>query len=743
MSLLVLDRLAQSFGAFDLFRGVTATVAKGARIGLVGPNGAGKTTLLELIAGRARPAAGAVRLAGGTRLGYLPQESADAFPDPVRGLEAELLTVFDDLRRAEAELAELADALAAGPDDAALLERYGRRQAAFEAAGGYDYRQRTRQVLLGLGFAPGDASQPVGQLSGGQKTRALLARLLLQRPELLVLDEPTNHLDIEAVAWLEGALGMWEGAVLVVSHDRYFLDRVVNQIWELRPDGLEQYSGNYSAYHGERAGRWARRAQAFRDMQERFAKELDYIRRHIAGQNTNIAKGKLARLGREVEAVHAGGLGVLAAIQSKGWAQATAGLDLKGASDKVNEVGRRIAELRAPDGVLPEFKLRLEPPARGGDIVLRTQGLRVGYPGRPLLDVEDLELRRGERVAILGGNGTGKTTLLRSLLGDLPPLEGSLRLGAGLVLGYFSQTHEGLRPDRTVLETLLDAWPALQTPEARGYLGQFLFSGDDQLKTVASLSGGERGRLALALLARQGANLLLLDEPTNHLDIPAQELLEAVLLAFTGTVLLVSHDRYLVSRVATQVWAVEEKEGQWVVMAKAGSGSPAGPGSRAIPQDGSDASPRSNAVSPSPATLSLAAPSAPRHRLRAYPFGYAEYLEARRAAEDGDAAKARPSPAPTRTPEPAGATPDAAPAGLPLGSRAPLSKNEQRRLALALADLEEAIAAREDERDALAEALQQASERGDLARIQALGTEHQALEEEIAGLYGQWEEMGG
>ena len=722
MSLLILDRLAQSFGALDLFRGVSGMVAKGGRIGLVGPNGAGKTTLLEIIAGQARPAAGHVRMARDTRLGYLPQEAADAFADPARGLEAELLAVFDDLRLAEAELAAMAEELAARPDDAALLERYGQRQAAFESAGGYDYRVRTRQVLQGLGFAAADAQQPVGELSGGQKTRALLARLLLQRPELLILDEPTNHLDIEAVAWLEGALAMWEGAVLVVSHDRYFLDRVVNQIWELRPDGLEAYSGNYSAYHKERAGRWARRAQAFTDMQERFAKELDYIRRHIAGQNTNIAKGKLARLGREVEAVHAGGLAVLAAIQSKGWAQATANLDVKGASDKVNDVGRRIGELRAPEGELPEFNLRLAAPARGGDIVLRTQGLLVGYPGRPLLRVDDLELWRGERVAVIGGNGTGKTTLLRSLLGQLPPLDGQLRLGAGLELGYFSQTHEGLRPERTALESLMDAYPGLQLPEARSYLGQFLFSGDDQFKTVGSLSGGERGRLALAILARRGANLLLMDEPTNHLDIPAQELLEAVLTAYAGTVLLVSHDRYLVSRVATQVWAVDE--------GTAGGGA----GKRGDGRD-DDRSIR---------------------RLRAYPYGYSDYLEARRSATEGGAPapKGRSAAANLgRASEPngtaaaamatSGLAPNGAPAALPAGSRAPISKNEQRRLAQALTDLEEAIALKEEERDGLAAALQAASERGDVARIQAMGAEHQALEEEIAGLYGRWEAMGG
>jgi ATP-binding cassette subfamily F protein 3 len=740
MSLLTLDRLAQSFGALDLFRGVSASVAKGGRIGLVGPNGVGKTTLLAIIAGQARPAAGTVRMARDTRLGYLPQEAADAFPDPARGLEAELLTVFDDLRRAEAELAEMAEDLAARPDDAELLARYGQRQAAFEAAGGYDYRVRTRQVLQGLGFADRDARQPVGQLSGGQKTRALLARLLLQRPELLILDEPTNHLDIEAVAWLEGALAMWEGAVLVVSHDRYFLDRVVNQIWELRPDGLEAYSGGYSAYHQERAGRWARRAQAFQDMQERFAKELDYIRRHIAGQNTNIAKGKLARLGREVEAVHAGGLAVLGAIQSKGWAQATAGLDVKGASDKVNEVARRIGELRSPDGELPEFNLRLAPPARGGDIVLRTQGLLVGYPGRPLLRVDDLELWRGERVAILGGNGTGKTTLLRSLLGQLPPLDGQLRLGAGLELGYFSQTHEGLRPERTVLESLMDAYPGLLVAEARGYLGQFLFSGDDQFKTVGSLSGGERGRLALAILARRGANLLLMDEPTNHLDIPAQELLEAVLRAYAGTVLLVSHDRYLVSRVATRVWAVEE-EG----MAEASGKSVAGAARSADASglEGNDEGQGGSDV------------DRPIRRLRAYPFGYADYLEARKAAAEGGAAapKGRPVAAAGRPLESAGiaaagmATNGTAfkgtPAAVPAGSRAPISKNEQRRLAQALADLEEAIALKEEERDGLAAALQAASERGEVARIHALGAEHQALEEEIAGLYGRWEAMGG
>lgn len=597
MTVLTATRLAVSFGDFDLFSGITLSVPPDGRIGLVGPNGVGKTTLLLILAGLGLPSSGSVARARGARVGYLPQEAADAFVGDAGTVYAEMLEAFEDLRADEVRLGEMEAEISRGGADPELIERYSRLQEQFEHQGGYDYTVRIRRTLTGLGFGPDRWDMPLAQLSGGQKTRALLARLLLDRPDLLILDEPTNHLDIEAVEWLEGMLAAWEGALVVVSHDRYFLDRAVNTIWEMAPAGIETYRGNYSAYVHQRAERWTRRMKEYEAMKARFEKELDFIRRNIAGQQTRMAQGKLSRLGREVEAVHAGGLDALSAIQSKGWLQATASLDMERPSDRVNDVGRRIGELRPPAGAPPAIHLRLRTDARGGDIVLRTDGLTVGYPGRALFTADDILLTRGRRAALIGGNGSGKTTFLRTIREEIAPLAGSIKMGGGQQIGYFAQAQDGLNPDDTVLEALLAQGRHLPG-EARSYLAQFLFREDDVYKRVSSLSGGERGRLALAVLALDGANLLLLDEPTNHLDIPSQEILEAVLAGFEGTLLLVSHDRYLVDRLATEVWALE---------------------------DG---------------------------RLRVYPDGYQGYLEARRNA-DGRARTAdtsAPGPATVETP---------------------------------------------------------------------------------------------
>jgi ATP-binding cassette subfamily F protein 3 len=556
VTVLTATRLAVSFGDFDLFSGITLSVPPDGRIGLVGPNGVGKTTLLLILAGLGLPSSGSVARARGARVGYLPQEAADAFVGDSNTVYGEMLAVFTDLRADELRLGEIEAEISAGSADPELIERYSRLQEQFERQGGYDYTVRIRRTLTGLGFGPDRWDMPLAQLSGGQKTRALLARLLLDRPDLLILDEPTNHLDIEAVEWLEGMLAAWEGALVVVSHDRYFLDRAVNTVWEMAPAGIETYRGNYSAYVQQRAERWTRRMKEYEAMKARFEKELDFIRRNIAGQQTRMAQGKLSRLGREVEAVHAGGLDALNTIQSKGWLQATASLDMERPSDRVNDVGRRIGELRPPAGAPPALNLRLRTDARGGDIVLRTTGLTVGYPGNALFTADDILLMRGRRAALIGGNGSGKTTFLRTIREELAPLAGSIKMGGGQQIGYFAQAQDGLNPDDTVLEALLAHGRHLPG-EARSYLAQFLFREDDVYKRVSSLSGGERGRLALAVLALDGANLLLLDEPTNHLDIPSQEILEAVLASFEGTLLLVSHDRYLVDRLATEVWALE------------------------------------------------------------------------------------------------------------------------------------------------------------------------------------------
>ncbi|MFQ5421835.1 MAG: ABC-F family ATP-binding cassette domain-containing protein, partial [Anaerolineae bacterium] len=366
----------------------------------------------------------------------------------------------------------------------------------------------------------------------------------------------TNHLDVQAIEWLEGMLKVWEGAILVVSHDRYFLDRVVNHIWELNRDGIQHYRGNYSAYVQQRQDRWQKQQQAFADFKARVAKEMDFIRRNIAGQRTQMAQGKLSRLAREVAAVLAGGIDVVGKLRSKGWLQITNSLDIRRVATTVGELQGQINKLRPPRRPL-ELRMNLRAAYRSGELVLRSKELNIGYPGTHLFTAEDIELRRLECAALIGANGTGKSTFLRTLLAELEPLSGSYKLGASLQIGYFAQAHDDLNLENTILDELL-RYQQMMLSEARSYLGRFLFSQDDVFKKVGSLSGGERGRLALAILALQGANFLLLDEPTNHLDIPSQEALQAALEQFGGTILMVTHDRYLVDRLASQVWELKD-----------------------------------------------------------------------------------------------------------------------------------------------------------------------------------------
>ncbi len=560
MSMLTLTNLGQSYGDFDVFSGINATIPNDAKIGMVGPNGIGKTTLLRILAGLDVPHAGSVHVAQGTRIGYLRQEAMDAFAERTVTVYAEMINVFGDIKRQEAALQELEARMAAGDHSAALLDEYSEAQQAFELAGGYEYETRISQVLHGLGFDKEDWNTPLFQLSGGQKTRALLARLLLESPDLLILDEPTNHLDVDAIEWLEGTLKTWPGALLIVSHDRYFLDRVVDRIWEMSRAGIEQYRGNYSAYLLQRQERWERREVEFNAIKEKFLKELDYVKRNIARDSTtNMAKGRLKRLIREVRVVQAGGLQTML---EKNWGQVMEEVDISEARWGVMDVEQAIKSLHSPIQRPPQLAMRLKSTLRSGNLVLRTTAMEIGFPGTSLFQADPIQLERQECAALIGPNGTGKTTFLRTLMGQIEPLAGKITFGASLKVGYFAQTQDRLNPDNTVLDELLSHKHMLLGP-ARSYLAQYLFRGDDVFKPVRLLSGGERGRLALAILALEGANFLLLDEPTNHLDIPAQEVLQQVLEAFEGTILLVSHDRYLIDRLATQIW--ELRDGQLYV----------------------------------------------------------------------------------------------------------------------------------------------------------------------------------
>ncbi len=555
MSLITVVDLAKSYGPDDIFAGISFTVPRGARMAIVGPNGIGKTTLLRILVGEESPSAGTVQQARFLRTGYLPQE---AFFDSHRSLWEECLVAFDDLRFQESELKRLEELMSDPGQAEGALAQYGPLQAEFERLGGYTYPTRIRQVLSGLGFAPDEYEYPLNHLSGGQRTRALLARLLLSNPDLLILDEPTNHLDISAVEWLESYLSQWEGAALIVSHDRYFLDRVTDTILEMGRSAMETYHGNYSAYVQQRQERWDLRHQIFESEKERLEKELDYIRRNISGQRTLQAKGKLRRLSRQIEAIDSLGMD---AIQGKNWGEISEEADISTHTMNLEEATRRVRALREPSGRPPSLHLHLKAGQRSGNIILRTASIKIGYPGKELFSADDIELHRRECAALIGPNGAGKTTFLKTILGQIPPLSGEVELGASLDIGYFAQAHEGLHPDRTLVEEIDAIAPHMLLAEVRDYLAKFLFTKEDVFKQVAVLSGGERGRLALAKLALTNANLLLLDEPTNHLDIPSQEILEEVLANYQGTILLVSHDRYLIDALATQVWEIDEDAG--------------------------------------------------------------------------------------------------------------------------------------------------------------------------------------
>ena len=553
MSLITATDLAKSYGPVDIFKGVSLSIPYGSRIAVVGPNGIGKTTLLRILMGFEEPSAGSLHRARNLSLGYLPQEAMLA---GTHTLWQECLSVLADLRELEAELASLEDAMS-DPDQAdSALERYGTLQQEFERRGGYTYETRIRQTLTGLGFDPTDFNRPLPQLSGGQRTRAVLARLLLSDPDLLIMDEPTNHLDIHAVEWLEGYLSQWNGATLIVSHDRYFLDRVVDHIWEMRSNGIEVYRGNYSAYLQQRQERWELRQQVYKTEMARLLKELDYVKRNISGQRVQQAKGKLRRLSREVQAIEALGS---EAVQSKSWLEISDQVEISSHPMGVEELERRIKSLPPPARRPLRLHLNLKANLRSGDLVLRTRDLAIGYPdeGQPLFRTPDLLLKRGECAAVIGPNGAGKTTFLKTILEQMPPLAGEVVLGASLQIGYFAQAHEGLDPQRTLVEEIDSVAPNMLLAEIRSYLARFLFSGDEVFKKVSTLSGGERGRLALAKLSLTQANLLLLDEPTNHLDIPSQEILEEVLANYQGTILLVSHDRYLIDGLGTQIWEIQ------------------------------------------------------------------------------------------------------------------------------------------------------------------------------------------
>lgn len=554
MSLITVSSLSKSFGPVDIFQGITFSIAKGARLAIVGPNGVGKTTLLRILVGLEEASGGTVARAKRLRIGYLPQEAEFEIEGTVWDA---CMQVFDYLQKRQEELHHLEEQMADPIKAETVLELYGKLQQEFEQEGGYSYTNRIKQVLTGLGFSTEDYHLPLGHLSGGQRTRAYLARLLLLNPDLLYLDEPTNHLDIAAEEWLEGYLSQWSGAALIVSHDRYFLDRVSTGILEMTQAGLEHYSGNYTAYLHERQLRADHRQEVFEAEKQKLVKDLEYIKKNISGQNVIQAKGKLRRLSRIVQAIEQ--IGMQAVLNQK-WVETSEDVTIATSPFGVEEAERRVRALRSPVRKLPRLHLKLRAGSRSGDIVLKTKDLVIGFPDKTLFSAPDMVTRRGECIALIGPNGAGKSTFLKTILEKVPPLSGEVIPGASLQIGYFAQAHEGLHPENTLLQEIEAIMPKWLPGQIRDYLGKFLFSGDDVYKTVDMLSGGERGRLALAKLALQDSNLLLLDEPTNHLDIPSQEILQAVLDEYPGTILLVTHDRYLIDALGSQIWEIEPDE---------------------------------------------------------------------------------------------------------------------------------------------------------------------------------------
>ena len=512
MILVQLDRVSKAYGANEILTDISWQINDDARVGLIGPNGCGKTTLARLITGEEGPTTGIVSRARSVAVGYLQQEPALAPGSTVRDHVLAADRTLVDMR---ARLAELEHRIAALGDEAgeADLRAYGTLHDQYEHHGGYEYEALCEMVLDRLGLGPAEYERPVELLSGGQQSRLELAALLVRRPGLLVLDEPTNHLDIQAIEWLEGFLSSYAGAVIVISHDRAFLDRIVAEVVEIEEHRLVFYPGNYSAYTTQKAERAARREKEYRQQQELIERTEEFIRRNIAGQKTKQAQSRRKMLAK--------------------------------------------LERLAPPRMQRSVRLSFPVGRRGGNEVLEVRDLSKGYNDLRLFDGLSFTIRRSERVGIVGPNGSGKSTLLRLLVGEEEPDAGSIRVGTGVDAAYFDQRREGLDLGATVIDEVWSVRPALTVEQIRGYLGSFLFSEDEQFRAVGTLSGGEQSRVALAKLILGQINLLILDEPTNHLDIPSRLALEAALERFEGTLIVVSHDRALLRKLTTRILLIE------------------------------------------------------------------------------------------------------------------------------------------------------------------------------------------
>lgn len=510
--ILACQNISKAFGTNEILKDASFHIEEREKAALVGINGAGKSTLFKIIVGEMTADTGEVILSKGKTLGYLAQHQ-DLTGD---------LTIYEEVLQAKQDLIRMEERLRALEEEMKheqgerleeLMNTYTRLSHTFELENGYAYRSEVVGVLKGLGFEPEEFEKKVSTLSGGQKTRVALGRLLLTKPDVILLDEPTNHLDMESIAWLEGYLLNYSGAVFIVSHDRYFLDRVVTKIVEIDAGKVTTFEGNYSAYSQKKAMLREAAYHAWMNQQQEIRHQEEVI-------------AKLKSFNREKSIRRA---------------------------ESREKMLDKMEVLEKPSEVRADMRIRLEPRVTSGNDVLRVSNLSKSFPGQPLFSDLNFEIRRGERVAIIGNNGTGKTTILKILNGVVAPDGGQIELGTKVQIGYYDQEHQVLHMDKTIFQEISDTYPYLTNTEIRNVLAAFLFTEDDVFQPIHTLSGGERGRISLAKLMLSNANFLILDEPTNHLDIVSKEILEQALRDYTGTVLYVSHDRYFINQTATRI----------------------------------------------------------------------------------------------------------------------------------------------------------------------------------------------
>lgn len=514
MIVLQVNQLYKSFGTDEILSGIKLEVQHRDRVALVGRNGAGKSTLLKIIAGQMSYDSGEIIIPKDIQLGYLEQHAG---LNSSLSIWDEMMTIFTGLKSQEKKLRELETKMA----DPAVYENqevyqkimgeYDQLQHDFKDAGGYQYEADTRSVLHGMQFYPDDYNKPISSLSGGQRTRLALAKLLLSKPDLLILDEPTNHLDIDTLTWLENYLKSYDGAILIVSHDRYFLDQLVTIVYEVSRTHVFRYVGNYSGYLDEKAKNFERNMKMYEREQSEKAKLEAFIQKNIARASTT----KMAQSRRKF-------------LERTEW-------------------------MDSPDGDERSANFGFTIEKQSGNDVLSIDNLSIGYKGTTVSNNISMRIYREDRIALVGPNGVGKSTLLKTIVKDLPIMQGDIRYGTNVQISYYDQEQAKLTGNKSVLQELWDEWPLMNEKDIRTILGRFLFSGDDVTKPVHSLSGGEKARLALAKLMMQKGNLLVLDEPTNHLDLDSKEVLENALIDYPGTLLFVSHDRYFINRIATKV----------------------------------------------------------------------------------------------------------------------------------------------------------------------------------------------